>query len=78
MRYVPISLAAAVLIAFSGSAQNTATGETDGPTPLSSGESVADYNVTRLFGGAMSDVRTASRPKSAGRDDLGPDEHDRR
>lgn len=33
----------------------------DGPTALNSEEWVADYNVTRLFGGTNSDLRTASQ-----------------
>jgi hypothetical protein len=33
----------------------------DGPTPLSSEEWAADYNLTRLFGGAVSDLRTAGQ-----------------
>ncbi len=33
----------------------------DGPTGLTSEEWVADYNVTHLFGGAVSDVRTAAQ-----------------
>jgi len=33
----------------------------DGPTALSSEEWVADYNVTRLFGGAVSDLRTPAQ-----------------
>ncbi len=33
----------------------------DGPTALSSEEWVADYNVTRLFGGATSDLRTPAQ-----------------
>ena len=33
----------------------------DGPTALSSEEWVADYNLTRLFGGAVSDLRTPAQ-----------------
>ena len=33
----------------------------DGPTALSSEEWVADWNLTRLFGGAVSDLRTAAQ-----------------
>jgi hypothetical protein len=33
----------------------------DGPTALTSEECVADYKVTRLFGGANSDLRTAAQ-----------------
>jgi hypothetical protein len=33
----------------------------EGPTALTSEEWVADYNVTRLFGGANTDLRTASQ-----------------
>ena len=36
-----------------------------GPTPLSSEEWVADYNLTRLFGGANSDLRTPAQSEIA-------------
>jgi hypothetical protein len=36
-----------------------------GPTPLSSEEWVADYNLTRLYGGAKSDLRTPAQTEIA-------------